>query len=155
TNRGVRVTAKNPDYVNQLGFDIDTIATTNIIKNSDTSATVNLTTGGETYFPGVVTTAIDLFAPNLVATKTAADLTGGNSLPGDTLEYTVNVTNNGQDAAGNVILTDPIPANTTYVPGSLRILSGANTGVMTDASGDDQAFFDAAHNQVVLDLGAG
>src|SRR5262249_26481719 len=56
---------------------------------------------------------------------------------------------------GNVILTDPIPANTTYVPGSLRILSGANTGIMTDAAGDDQGTFDAAHNQVAFDLGTG
>src|SRR5262249_34917334 len=73
----------------------------------------------------------------------------------DTLEYTVNVTNTGQDPAGNVVLTDPLPANTTYVPGSLRILSGANAGIMTDAAGDDQAAFDAAHNQVIFDLGAG
>src|SRR5262249_48378260 len=107
------------------------------------------------YFPGAVATTIDLFAPNLVATKTVADLTGGNSLPGDTLEYTINVTNSGQDPAGNIFLTDPIPANTTYVPGSLRLLSGPNTGVMTDATGDDQAFCDAANNRVVFDLGTG
>src|SRR5262249_826271 len=90
-----------------------------------------------------------------VATKTVADLTGGSSLPGDTFEYTINVTNTGQDAAGNVILTDPIPANTTYVPGSLRILTGANAGVTTDAPGDDQGTFHPPDTQLLLDLGAG
>ncbi len=76
-------------------------------------------------------------------------------MPGDTLHYVVNVTNTGQDAAGNVILTDPIPANTTYVPGTLQIVSGANSGTKTDAAGDDQARFDAPNNQVVFDLGTG
>ena len=156
SNLGVLQTAKNPNFVNQMGFDAKVVnAPSGAILNSATSATITLTTSGDGYFPGVVTTAIDLFAPNLVATKTVADLSGGNSLPGDTLEYTVNVSNTGQDAAGNVILTDPIPANTVYVPGSLRIVSGANAGILTDAAGDDQAFFDAAHNQVVFDLGAG
>src|SRR5262249_34702852 len=156
SNQGVLVTAKNPNYANQMGFDAKVVnVPSGVIKNGDTGATITFSTSGDGYFPGVFTTAIDLFSPNLVATKTVADLTGVNSLPGDTLEYTINVTNTGQDAAGNVILTDPLPANTTYVPGSLRILSRANAGVMTDAAGDDQAFFDAAHNQVIFDLGAG
>src|SRR5262249_49474895 len=34
TNLGVAVTAKNPDFVNQFGFDIDSISTTNIILNN-------------------------------------------------------------------------------------------------------------------------
>src|SRR5262245_9742348 len=156
SNQGVLVTAKNPNYANQMGFDAKGVnVPSGVIKNGDTGATITFSTSGDGYFPGVFTTAIDLFSPNLVATKTVADLTGANSLPGDTLEYTVNVTNTGQDAAGNVILTDPIPANTTYFPGSLRILSEANPGIMTDAPGDDHATFDAAHNEVIFDLGAG
>ncbi len=153
---GVPQTAKNPNYSNQMGFDAKIIqAPAGTIPNSATSATVTLTTSGDGYFPGVVTTAIDLYAPNLNPTKTVTDLNGANSLPGDTLHYVVNVTNSGQDAAGNVILTDPIPANTTYVPGTLRIVSGANTGTKTDAARDDQARFDSANNQVIFDLGAG
>ena len=54
-----------------------------------------------------------------------------------------------------VVLTDPIPTNTQYVPGSLRIVSGANAGSKTDAAGDDQAEFNAASNAVVFRLGAG
>src|SRR5207342_2668375 len=70
-------------------------------------------------------------------------------------EYVVSVTNNGQDPATNIILNDLIPANTTYVPGSLRVVSGANTGNKTDAAGDDQARFDSANNQVIFNLGTG
>ena len=156
TNAGSPLTAKNPNYTNQLGFDADSVQVpAGTIANSATSATVTLTTSGDTYFPGAVATTIDLYAPKLDAVKTVTDLSGGNNLPGDTLEYVVNVTNNGQDPAGSVILNDPIPANTTYVPGSLRIASGANSGTKTDAAGDDQARFDSANNQVVFNLGTG
>ena len=156
TNLGSPFTAKSPNYTNQLGFDADSVqAPAGTIANSATSATVTLTTDGETYFPGAVATTIDLYAPNLVANKTVTDLNGGNNLPGDTLEYVVNVTNSGQDQAGNVILNDPIPANTTYVPGSLRIVSGANSGSKTDAAGDDQARFDSVNHKVFFNLGTG
>jgi uncharacterized repeat protein (TIGR01451 family) len=157
SNQGVRVTAKNPDYVNQLGFDAKIVkAPAGAIPNGATSAVITLQTTGDTYFPGVVTTSIDLFAPNPVETKTVTDIThpGGNVVAGDILEYTVNVTNSSGDAAGNVVLTDPIPANTHYVPGSLQIVSGVNAGAKTDAAGDDQAQFDAAGNDVVFRLGA-
>jgi uncharacterized repeat protein (TIGR01451 family) len=158
SNRGVRFTAKKPDYMNQMGFDAKIVQVpSGVIKNGDTSAKVTLTTSGDTYFPGVVTTSIDLFAPNLVETKSVTDITssGGNVAPGDILEYVVNVSNTGQDAAGNIVLTEPIPANTHYVSGSLQIVSGANAGAKTDAAGDDQAEFNAAGNQVVFRLGAG
>src|SRR5262249_19602256 len=66
SNLGVLQTAKNPNYVNQMGFDAKVVqAPAGTIPNSATSATITLTTSGDGYFPGVVTTAIDLYAPNL------------------------------------------------------------------------------------------
>ncbi len=44
--------------------------------------------------------------------------TTGQVDPGDTLEYTIEVTNEGADATG-VVFTDTVPANTTYVASSL------------------------------------
>jgi large repetitive protein len=156
SNLGTLQTAKNPNYKNQLRFDAKIVQVpAGTIPNSATSATVHLTSSQDTYYPGVVTTAIDLYAPDIEPTKTVTDLSGGNSLPGDVLKYTITVPNTGQDPATNVVLTDPIPANTAYVPGSLSIVSGPNAGNKTDATGDDQAFFDAANNQVVFNLGTG
>src|SRR5262249_24411860 len=94
SNLGVPVTAKSPNFTNQLGFDADSVQVpSGVIPNGATGATVTLTTVGDTYFPGAVATTIDLYAPNLVATKTVTDLGGSaqRSLPNDTLEYTVNV----------------------------------------------------------------
>jgi large repetitive protein len=59
SNQGVYITAKNPNYVDQLGFDAKIVnVPSGVIANSATSATVTLTTSGDGYFPGVVTTSI-------------------------------------------------------------------------------------------------
>ena len=153
TRAGTRITAKQPDFANQLGLDIDTVAVDPLVANGATSATIALSTGGETYAPGVVTLAIDLFAPTLQSQKTVTDLNGGQVEPGDVLQYGVSLTNTGLDAATNVSLSDAIPAGTVYEPGSLSVASGANAGPKTDPAGDDQGEFGA--NAVTVRLGTG
>ena len=115
---GTLTTSKSPNYVNQLGFDTDVVDASGVLPNGAIAAVMRLTTGGETYFPGVVVFATQLFAPDLLTTiaKSVSDLNGGSVLPGDTLEYTVSFSNTGTDGATNVVLNDPMPANTTYRP---------------------------------------
>lgn len=153
-----RVTAKNPDYVNQLGFDVDTvsIASANtVLGNGATSVRLTFNSTQDLYYPGVLTFAVDVFRPQVEGniTKTVADLNGGNVNPGDVLEYTITVSNTGSDGAANNVLRDPIPSNTTYVAGSMQITAGVNGGVKTDGAGDDQAEFDGT--RVVFRLGTG
>lgn len=157
SNRGSLVATKNPNYVNQMGFDADLIEANGIIANGATSATIALSTGGETYYPGVVTSAIEVFAPELTVDKQVEDLDGGFVEAGDVLRYTITVGNaaDALDAAANVILTDLIPDFTTYKPGSLVITSGANAGAKTDAVDGDQAEFFAGTNSVQFQLGTG
>ncbi len=160
SNLGADVTGKTPDYVNQLGFDIDRIDASGILPNNATSANLafSVPPGGETYYPAVLTFAVDVFEPVILSnlSKTVADLNGGSVLPGDVLEYTIGVSNTGNDGATELVLADPIPANTTYVPNSLVIATGANAGNKTDASGDDQASFATSpSNRVLFRLGAG
>ena len=57
----------------------------------------------------------------LTIDKTATDVNGGSLLPGDTLLYTINVSNSGSTDSTNVSLTDAIPTNTTYIPGSTKL----------------------------------
>ncbi len=154
---GAHVTTKTPNYVNQLGFDIDTTDASGILTNSATSATAVFSPGSDNYFPGVLVFSTEIFQPLLAPnfTKTVSDVNGGLLTPGDVLQYTVSVSNTGNDAADSVVLTDAIPANTTYVAGSLNVVSGANIGAKTDGSGDDQAEYDSASNRVVFRLGTG
>ena len=73
----------------------------------------------------------------------------GPHAPGDTLTYTLIVDNNGSTTASGVAVTDPVPAYTAYLAGSLKV-----DGVgMTDIGGDDAARFDAVNNQTVFDVG--
>ncbi|GEM_PF-5387864 len=126
-----------------------------ILPNGATSATVTLTTSGESYLTGAIATAIELFAPDIQTTKTGVDLNGGFLEPGDTLEYMMVSKNIGNDGATALILTDTLPTIGTYVPGSLAIISGANSGTKTDASGDDQAEYYSASKSITVRLGTG
>ncbi len=79
-----------------------------------------------------------------VAVNTNADLdivksvtpNAGTSAPGDTLVYTLEVANNGSGAANNVVVFDPIPANTAFV-------------AVTQGTGS----FDAVNNRVAFSVG--
>jgi len=53
----------------------------------------------------------------------------GEQPPGATLTYTIRVVNGGSGDAKNVVVTDNVPANTTYVSGSLTM--GTTGGILT------------------------
>ena len=152
---GSHVTAgRTPAYSNTLGMDLDFLAPNVPLPNGATSAVAQVRgTSGEIVWPGMVSLATDVYAPDLVSsiTKDVLDVNGGEVEPGDVLTYTIGFNNSGQDGATNVVVTDPLPAGTTYVPGSLQVLTndtndggasnGGATGAMTDAAGDDIAEF--------------
>jgi uncharacterized repeat protein (TIGR01451 family) len=154
TRLGTDVGGRTPNYGNLLGIDADLFNANGIVGNNATSATIKLTTVGDVYLPSVVTFSTELYAPVVVPDKTVTNLThpGGPTQPGDTLRYTVDFENTGQDAADGFVVTDPIPAGTTYEENSLSI---GGSGAQTDASGDDQAEFDASQDSVRVRLGSG
>jgi uncharacterized repeat protein (TIGR01451 family) len=122
------------------------------------------TTAGD-YHTNTVTDTF-IFGTSPVAIKTDvlvvdSDGSGGTTplanqaiTPGDILEYTIVVTNPSTNIAiNNVVLTDAIPANATYVAGSLKVTTGTNTTAFTDTVGDDQAEVNGAN--LVFRLGTG
>lgn len=153
---GVNNTARNPDYRNTLGFDADIIEADGILPNNATQAEITFETDGDVFYPTVATFSTEVYAPAFSSTKRVDFVSGGpGGRPGDILSYTISVSSSGLDDAANTILNDTIPANTTYVPGSLEIISGANSGTKSDGAGDDQAEFDSTNNRVVFRLGTG
>ncbi len=141
---------------NTLGFDADIIDTNGLVPPGATSANIRLGTGGEWFYPAVVTTAIEIYVPNLSTNlrKTGVDLDGEELHPGDEIEYTIVFDNTGQDPAIQTTMSDNIPAGTTYVPGSLEVVSDdSGAGPRTDAAGDDTAWFDGT--AVNFNIGAG
>lgn len=162
TDQGVYLAGRNPVYTNNLGYDLSRTNIPNgIVKNGDTSATITLNTNTDQYYPSVLTFVTDLYVPIITpnVTKTVAKVSGSAGAAitaGDTLRYTIYMKNTGFDTATNLYLTDPIPAYTAYKPGSLQIISGANTGLKSDAGGDDQAEYDSSGTpKVIFRLGSG
>ncbi|MFD7154615.1 LPXTG cell wall anchor domain-containing protein [Kribbella sp. NPDC059898] len=140
TDGGENLADRTPASVNNLGVDAKVVDAAGILPNNATSAELTFASTGDVYYPAALTTQIDLYAPTIVGTKTVRDLEGNTPAKvGDTLEYTMSFSNTGDDAALRSAVRDELPANTTYVPGSLSIVSGAGAGAKTDGSGDDQA----------------
>lgn len=153
---GANLTNRNPASVNNLGIDAKVVDAPGVVPNGATSANLRFATSGDYYYPAALTTQIDLYAPTIQGSKSVTNLSGNSPAKvGDVLEYSMTFSNIGDDAANNSVISDPIPANTTFVPGSIRFTAGANQGTKTDASGDDQGEYDAANRTVRVRAGTG
>jgi uncharacterized repeat protein (TIGR01451 family)/MYXO-CTERM domain-containing protein len=138
------------------GIDFDTVDITSLLSTGQTSAVIEATTTGDVYVLGGFITSISALKPDLSSSnKKVTDLNGGTLMPGDELEYAVEVTNTGDDASLNTVLTDTLPPQVTYVPGSIEIIEGPNLGIKTDSAADDQAEYDAGTTTIIARLGAG
>ncbi|MGG5258682.1 CARDB domain-containing protein [Phycicoccus avicenniae] len=156
TAGGANLGNRNPASVNNLGVDAKVVDAPGVVANGSTSTNVTFSTAGDFYYPAVLTTQIDLFAPTISGSKSVTNLNGNSPAKvGDTLEYTVAFTNSGDDNATNAVVEDALPANTTFVPGSLTIAAGANVGSKTDGAGDDQAEYVSASRLVRYRVGTG
>jgi uncharacterized repeat protein (TIGR01451 family) len=108
-------------------------------------------TGTSVFAPASTDAATDtttINAPDLTVVKSVAPL--GDQPPLTVLTYTIVVTNNGSANALSIVLTDPIPAFTTYQAGSIRL----NGIVKTDVNLDDEADFNLSNpGQVTVNIG--
>lgn len=57
----------------------------------------------------------------------------GNPVPGDTIEYTIDYTNNGTGTGEGATLYDTLDANVTYLPGSINVVSGGGTAAFSSS----------------------
>ncbi|MEZ5033475.1 MAG: T9SS type A sorting domain-containing protein [Chitinophagaceae bacterium] len=155
TYKGATVLNRNPMQYNTLGYDADIIELPNsgnaILGNNKTSASIRFSSPSENYVLQVATTAISQYTPTFALSKSSADVNGGSLLPGDSILYTINYSNEGNDASTGTTIIDKIPVGTSYTPNSLMIGGVAKT----DAAGDDEAEYDFANNRVIFRVGSG
>ena len=112
-----------------------------------TPDTVTVTATSQ-FDPTVSDTATDTTnttSPDLTVVKSVGP--AGPQPPGTTLTYTIQITNGGTADASNVVMTDPVPANTTYVTDSIT----QDGAPRTDASDGDNATSDGT--TVTVDVG--
>lgn len=119
---------------------------------ADGAADVTTTTGTSVFDNTKIDTATDTInvrAPNVSVVKSVAPL--GAQPPGTLLTYTIVVTNNGTGAANSVVLTDPIPNNTTYQAGTITY----NAAARTDGADADNADYNVTNaGRITVNVGA-
>ncbi len=132
------------------GYDLDTVDISKFIQPGATSAKIGAQSDLDIFILGAFATSIRNRAPNFTVTKTANDLNGGALLPGDEVEYVIELTNTGNDSSIDTTLTDALELGLEYVPGSLTL----NGQPKSDASGDDEAQYSQALNTITWYLGS-
>jgi len=134
------------------GYDLDTVDVTSLLKVGDTKATVGARSSKDIFMLGGFVTSIRSLSPDFAgSTKSAADLNGGGVKQGDIIEYTIRVTNGGNDTSVNTRLTDTLDPKLEYVRNSITVDGVAKT----DASGDDTAEYNPATRTITVRLGEG
>jgi uncharacterized repeat protein (TIGR01451 family) len=118
---------------------------------ADGASDVTTVTATSQFDANVSDTATDttnVTSPELTVSKSVSPT--GPQPPGTTLTYTIVVTNGGSAAASGVVLTDPVPANTTYVDGSIT----QDGDGRSDAADTDNADHDVTNpGQVTVNIG--
>ncbi|AET57661.1 Autotransporter adhesin [Paenibacillus terrae HPL-003] len=113
------------------GWDITNVDISSTLLNSQTTGVLQLTTDGDIYIVNANAIQIDINAPLVTLTKMASS-TG--LVIGDTVTYTINISNTGLVSASNTVLTDTIPAGATFVSGSV-IVAGTAQPTANPATG--------------------
>lgn len=153
--RGANVTTRNPAFVNNMNVDVDLFDASNIIANGSTTATLTVSATQEKFLPALVTFSALVFQPAVQIDARVNDLNGGDVRAGDTLEYTIVMTNAGVEAANNTRLNVTLSAGASFVPGSINLVNNAGgaSGAQTDAAGDDLA--EVSGSQLNARIGSG
>lgn len=145
---------KNPDFLNQMGIDIDEVevGTGYGISPATTSINIEFGTEADQYFPSVFAFTMKTKPPLVRLDKFVKDTASGNAawqVPNDTLNpneiltYTITGKNMGSGNALNCVIMDTLPGPLTYRIGSLKVNAptpGIVPGFKTEGEGDDAAF---------------
>jgi uncharacterized repeat protein (TIGR01451 family) len=139
------------------GIDLHVVDVAASLEPGQTSAEILATTVGDRFVLSGLVLSVETALPDLQqSTQSVVDVNGPPLRPGDELEYTVEVRNDGTGAALGVTLAEVLPESVVYVPGTLQIASGPGAGLLTDAvDADVGELAAAAAETLVVRVGEG
>lgn len=146
SKNGNFITTKNPDFKNQMSIDIDEIevGTGYGIVPGATQVEIEFGSEADQYFPSLFAFTIRARDPDIILNKSVTDNLPpfGTVQVNETLTYTLSGANIGLANAYNCVVTDTLPSNVIYIPGSLQVVNspGVSSGFKTDLQDGDEAF---------------
>ncbi|NRC84122.1 isopeptide-forming domain-containing fimbrial protein [Enterococcus faecalis] len=145
-----------PDHPNFLDIDIDRMAIPEGVLNAgQNQINFRTTSSGDDYSTNAIGFAVNAETPEFEIKKEIVEPKETYKV-GETITYRVSLKNTKADSeAINSVSKDALDGRLNYLPGSLKIISGPNSGEKTDASGDDQAEYDATNKQIIVRVGNG
>ncbi|MFI0491060.1 LamG-like jellyroll fold domain-containing protein, partial [Flavobacterium sp.] len=119
----------NPNLVNNTGVDFSMFTIPNalnsVIGNNQTSTTFRFGSTSEVYTIFGFAMSVDAYIPEpkgLISVSSINNVTNPpilNALPGQTINYSLNITNEGTEATNNTIISIPIPATSIFHTGTI------------------------------------
>ena len=145
-----------PDHPNFLDIDIDRMAIPEGVLNAgQNQINFRTTSSGDDYSTNAIGFAVNAETPEFEIKKEIEEPKETYKV-GETITYRVSLKNTKADSeAINSVSKDALDGRLNYLPGSLKIISGPNSGEKTDASGDDQAEYDETNKQIIVRVGNG
>src|SRR5690554_1873960 len=121
---------RNPSLQNNTGLDISSFNIPNpgnsVVTNGQTSTRFRYGSTQDTYVIFCVAMAVDAYVPDveaLVSTEFVNGIPVGSgpisALPGDLIDYKLELKNKGTEAIDDMVITIPVPYTTSFVPASL------------------------------------
>ncbi len=148
----------NPILQNNTGVDFSMFTIPNpsnsVIGNSQTSTTFRFGSTSEVYTIFGFAMSVDSYVPDpqgLISVNSINNVTNPtvlNALPGQTINYSLNITNEGTEATNNTIVSIPIPSTAIFGTGT-NISYNTYHGFTTS----NVPHYDSATNSIIWDLG--
>ncbi|SEG41602.1 LamG-like jellyroll fold domain-containing protein [Flavobacterium urumqiense] len=148
----------NPILQNNTGVDFSmfTIPNTSnlVIGKNQTSTTFRFGSTYEVYTIFGFAMSVDAYIPEpkgLISVNSINNVTNPptlNALPGQTINYSLNITNEGTEATNNTVVSIPIPATAIFNTGATIVYHTYNGFTTTNTP-----YFDAVTNKIIWNLG--
>ncbi|MGH0883214.1 hypothetical protein [Bacillus paranthracis] len=119
----------NCQPIRRQGWDITNIDASSGLTNNQSSAVLRFTTAGDGY--SVLGFAIEFISLGLDLTVNK-HVDAETACPGNILTYTVQIQNQNESPATNIIFRDTIPNGTVFIPNSIKINGTPISGSPTD-----------------------
>ncbi|OCB74587.1 Concanavalin A-like lectin/glucanases superfamily protein [Flavobacterium glycines] len=150
--------ASDPILQNNTGVDFSMFTIPNtgntVIGNNQTSTTFRFGSTYEVYTIFGFAMSVDSYVPDpqgLISVNSINNVTNPtvlNALPGQAINYSLNITNEGTEATNNTIVSIPIPATAIFNTGST-----INYHTYNGFTTSNVPYYDAVNNKIVWNLG--